>query len=73
MMMFFAVWKIFSFMRSHLLIVDLSACAISVLFGKSFPVPVSSRLFLTFSSDSGHRFHDDIFGLLELSFGQGSK
>ena len=39
-------------MRSHLLIVDLSACAtgIGVLFRKLFPVQMCPRLFPTFSS-----------------------
>lgn len=36
-----------SFMMFHLSIVDLSACAISVLFRKLSPVPMPSRLFPT--------------------------
>ena len=48
--MSFAVQKLFSFMRFHLLIVDLSACA-DVLLRKAFPVPVSSRLFPTLFSN----------------------
>jgi hypothetical protein len=39
-------------MRSHLLILDLMAQAIDVLFRSFFPVPISSRLFPTFSSIS---------------------
>ena len=38
----------FRFMRSHLLIANLTACVISVLFMKI--LPVHSRLFLIFSS-----------------------
>jgi hypothetical protein len=41
--------KLFSFMRFHSFHIDVSACAITVLFSKSFPVPRNSRLFLTFS------------------------
>jgi hypothetical protein len=46
----FALQKLCSFMRSHLSILDLTAQAIDVLFRIFFPVPISSRLFLTFSS-----------------------
>ena len=49
MMISFAIQKIFSFMRTHLLIVDLSACAIGVLFRKCFPNLTSSKVFPTFS------------------------
>ena len=52
LMVSLALQKLFSFMRSHLLIVNLSACAISVLLRKLIPVPVHLRLFLTFSSTS---------------------
>jgi hypothetical protein len=45
----FVLQKLFSFMRSHLPIVDLSAWAIGVLFRKLFPEPMHSRLFPTFS------------------------
>lgn len=37
-------------MMSHLLMVSLSACTISVLFSKPSSVPMSSRLFSTYSS-----------------------
>jgi hypothetical protein len=47
MMVSNAVLKIFSFMRAYLIIVDLNA--VSVLFRKSSPVPMSPRLY-TFSS-----------------------
>jgi len=40
----------FWFTRSHLLIVDLSARAVGVLFRKSSPVPMHSRLLHTFPS-----------------------
>lgn len=48
----FALQKVFSFMKSRLLIVDLSICTINVLFRKRFFFPISmcSRLFCTFSS-----------------------
>ena len=46
----FALQKLFNFMRSHLLIVDFSACTIGILFRKLFPVPLHLRLFTTFSS-----------------------
>lgn len=42
--------KNFSFISSHLLILGLNACASRVLFRKSYPLPVSSRIFPTFSS-----------------------
>jgi len=40
-----AVQKLFHFMRSHLLIAGLGACADSVLLRKSFSMPMTSRLF----------------------------
>jgi hypothetical protein len=46
----FATQKLYSFMRFHLLIVDLSTSANSVLLRKSFPGPGSLRLFPTLSS-----------------------
>jgi hypothetical protein len=46
----FALQKLCNFMRSHLSVLDLIAQAIAVLF-RNFPtVPISSRLFSTFSS-----------------------
>jgi hypothetical protein len=45
----FALQEVFSLMRPHLPIVDLSAWAIGVLFMKLPPVPMCSRLFSTFS------------------------
>ena len=50
MMVAFVMQKLFSFLRSHLLIVDLSACANGVLLRKFFSMPMSSQLFSTFSS-----------------------
>jgi hypothetical protein len=46
----FALQKLCNFMRSHLSILDLTAQAIAVLFRKFSPVPISSRIFPTFSS-----------------------
>ena len=46
----FAMQKPLSFMRSHLLTVDLSVYDNSAQFRKSFPRPVCSRLVPTFSS-----------------------
>jgi hypothetical protein len=48
----FALQKLCNFMRSHLSNLDLTAQSIGVLFGKISPVPISSRLFPTFSSIS---------------------
>ena len=67
--------KLFSIIRSHLLIVDLCVYANGVLFKKSPPVPVSSSLFFTFSSSrfsvSGLMLRSLIH--LELSFVQMDK
>lgn len=41
----FALQNPFNFMRSNLFIVDISACAISVLFREIHPTPMCSRLF----------------------------
>ena len=48
--MSFALQKLLSFRRSHLLIVSLSVCAVGVLFRKWFPVPMISNILPTFSS-----------------------
>ena len=45
----FALQKLYNFMRSHLSILDLTAQAIAILFRNFSPVPISSRLFPTFS------------------------
>ena len=71
----FALQKLSSFVRSHLSILDLRAWAIGVLFRKMTSVPMSSRLFPTFSS---MRFTVSCFMLrslihLDLSFVQGDK
>ena len=50
LIMSFALQKIFSFLRSHLLIVNHSVCVIGVLFRKLLPEPMNSRLFPIFSS-----------------------
>ena len=46
----FALQKLFSFRKSHLLIVSLSVCAAGVIFRKWSPMPMRSSLFPTFSS-----------------------
>ena len=46
----FALQKLFSFRRSHLLIVSLSVCAPGVIFKKWSPVPMRSSVLPTFSS-----------------------
>ena len=48
----FAFQKLCYFVRSHLSVLDLTAQDIAVLFRNFSPVPISSRLFLTFSSIS---------------------
>ena len=48
--MSFAIEKLFSFRRSHLLIVSLYVCASAVIFRKWFSVPICSRLLPTLSS-----------------------
>ena len=57
----FAFQKIFSFMRSHLSIVDVRAWAIGILFSKLLPVPNQFKaIYLVYPV-----FH---WGLLDLSF-----
>ena len=46
----FAFQKLFSFRRSHLLIVSLRVCAARVIFRKWSPVPMHSSVLPTFSS-----------------------
>ena len=46
----FALQKLFSFRRSHLLIVSLRVCAAGVLFRKWFPMPMCLSVLPTFSS-----------------------
>ena len=48
--MSFALQKLFSFRRFHLLIVFLSVCATGVIFRKWSPVPMHSSVLPTFSS-----------------------
>jgi hypothetical protein len=71
----FALQKLCNFMRSHLLILDLTAQAIAVQFRNFSPVPISSRLFPTYSSISftvsGFMWSSLIH--LDLSFVQGYK
>ena len=71
----FALQKFCNFMRSHLSILDLTAQAIGVLAMNIPPVPISSRLFPTFSSIrfsvSGFKWRP--LNNLDLSFVQGDK
>lgn len=63
----------FCFIKSHLLIVDLSACAVGVLFRNLPPVPISSKQFPTLSSLRFILFDFKLTSLihLDLSFVQG--
>ena len=70
-----ALQKLCNFMRFHLPILDLTEQAIAVLFRNFSPVPISSRLYPTFSF-----FNFSVSGLmwwslihLDLSFVQGDK
>ena len=71
----FALQKLCNFMRSHLLILDLTRQAIAVLFRNFPPVPISSRIFHTFSSISFivSGFMCSSLIPLVLSFVQGDK
>ena len=73
--MSFALQKLFSFRRSHLLIVSLSVCAAGVIFRKWFPVPMHSSVLPTFSSIrltvAGLMLRSFIY--LDLSFVHGAK
>ena len=46
----FALHKLFTFMRSSLLIVSLSTCTIGILFRKLYPMSILSKQLSTFSS-----------------------
>jgi hypothetical protein len=71
----FALQKLCNFMRSHLSLLVLSAQAIAVLFRNFSPLPISLRLFSTFSSISfsvsGYMWSSLIH--LDLNFVQGDK
>lgn len=69
----FVVRGLLSFVQSHLLVVDLGACANRVLFRKSFPVVMSSKLFPTFSSIRSSASGFMTYVHLEVSFVQGDK
>ena len=71
----FALQKICNFMRYHLLILNLSAQAIAVLFSNFSPVPIFLRLSPTFSSLSFRvsGFMWSSLNHLDLSFVQGDK
>lgn len=70
--MFFAIEKLFCFIRFHLLVVILSTCANHVQFRKSFSLTISSRVFhnhdSTSFSGSGFMLRSLIY--LELNFMQ---
>jgi hypothetical protein len=55
-------------MRSHLLIVDFSSCAIGVLFRKLSPVPMNTRSFPTLSSIWFSDFDFTVRPLIYLDF-----
>jgi hypothetical protein len=59
-------------MRSHLLILDLIAQAIAVLFRNNPPVPISSRLLPTFSSKELH-IKPETLNLIEEKVGNSLK
>ena len=63
----------FSFMRSHLSIIDLRAGVIVVLFGKLFPIAINSKLFPTLSSIWVYPFYVEAFDTLGLEFYAGNK
>ena len=71
----FALQKFCNFMRSHLLILDLTAQSYAVLFRNFSPVPIFLRLFHTFSSISFSvsGFMSSSLIHLDLSFVQGDK
>lgn len=50
MMMSSGMQMLFIFMKSQILVVNLSACIIDILFRKLSPMQRTLRLFLTFSS-----------------------
>ena len=69
--MSFALQKLFSFRRSHLLIVSLSVCAAGVIFRKWFPVSMRSSVLPTFSSVYEVRcgwFYVEVFDPFGLEF-----
>jgi hypothetical protein len=71
-MLSLAMQKLFIFMRSHLLIVDLSAYVSNILFRKSSAVPMISRLLPTFSSIR-FRVLSFMLRLIHLGFVQDDK
>jgi hypothetical protein len=75
LMVCFALQKIFSFLRSHVLIVDLSTWAIGVPFRYLSPVLMNSRQFSTFSSIRCNASDFMLMSLihLDLSFLYGDK
>jgi hypothetical protein len=71
----FALQKLCNFIRSHLSILDLTAQAIAVLFRNFSLVPISSRLFPTFSSisSSASCYMQSSLIYLDLRFVQGDE
>ena len=65
----FALQKLFSFRRSHLLIISLSVCATGVIFRKRSPVPMRSSAFdilisIIFIEDEVNYLNSQMFLLL---------
>ena len=72
--MIVSLQKVFSFMKSHLLIIDHNVHTYTVLLREAFPVPMSTRLFHTFSSIRFSVSGDMLRSLihLDLNFVQGN-
>ena len=75
MTMLFALQKLLSSVRSYLLIVDLSAYAVGILFRKLSHMPMHSRVFPTFSAIRFSIYDFMLCSLihLDLSFVLGNK
>jgi hypothetical protein len=68
-MVSFALQKFFSFIRSHLLIVDPIVSTNSFLFRKTFSVPMYLKLSHTISSSASvYGFYVEVFETLILEF-----
>lgn len=68
MILSFAMQRLLSFLRAHLLMVDLSVYANRVLFRKSFSVPLSSRHFPPFSQVQCNWFKVGVLDPFGLEF-----
>jgi hypothetical protein len=66
----FGLPKVFSFMRSHLLVLYLSTCNIVVLFRKLYPVPVEFKVISRFLFYQAQcmRFYVEVFDPVEIEF-----